>query len=76
MLILSASHVLCLQWIQLCKKLSNKQSGSVIFRPVRPTTDRKRISVVKLSAAHTFNLIVLGVKFGMTSYKKLPPALF
>ena len=32
---LSAAHALCLQGILLCKELSNKQSGSVIFRPVR-----------------------------------------
>ena len=31
----SAAHTLCLQGILLFKKLSNKQSGSVIFRPVR-----------------------------------------
>ena len=35
---LSATHTLCLQCIQLCKKLSNKQSGSVIFRPIRLIT--------------------------------------
>ena len=34
----SAAHTLCLQGILLCKKLSNKQSGSVIFRPVRLIT--------------------------------------
>ena len=37
-----AAHILnlllCLQGILLCKKLSNKQSGSVIFRPVRVIT--------------------------------------
>ena len=29
------SHTLCLQGILLCKKLSNKYSGSMFFRPVR-----------------------------------------
>ena len=32
---LSAAHALCIQGIMLCKKLSNKQSGYVILRPVR-----------------------------------------
>ena len=46
--------------ILLCKKLGNKQSGSVIFRLVRlitlySTTDIKRISaVVKLSDTPTY----------------------
>ena len=31
---LSAAHALCLQGTLLCKKLINKQSGSVIIRPV------------------------------------------
>ena len=39
-------------------------------------TDRKRISpVVKLLAVHEFSQIVLMVKFGLTSYEELPPAL-
>ena len=29
---LSAAHAFCLQGILLCKKLSNKHHGSVIFR--------------------------------------------
>ena len=32
-------------------------------------------AVVKLSAAHAFNGIVLKVKFALTSYEELPPAL-
>ena len=42
---LSAAHTLCLQGILLCKKLTNKHSGSVIFRLVTlysTITDRKR----------------------------------
>ena len=35
---LSATHALCLQGILLCKKLINKQNGSVIFRLVRLIT--------------------------------------
>ena len=66
---LSTAHtfslLLCLQSILLHKKLSNKQSGSVIFR-----------LMVKLSATHAFNWIVLMVKFGLTSYEELPPALW
>ena len=30
---------------------------------------------MKLSTAHEFNWIVLRVKFGLTSYEELPPAL-
>ena len=55
---LSTAHVLCMLTKYLfCKKLSHKQSGSVIFRPARLNIiDRKRISVVvKLYATHTFN---------------------
>ena len=35
---LSAAHTFCLQGILLCKKLSIKHHGSVIFRPVRLIT--------------------------------------
>ena len=35
---LSAAHALYIQGILFCKKLSNKQSGSVIFRPIRLIT--------------------------------------
>ena len=39
-------------------------------------TDRKSISaVVKLSATHIINFVVLRVNFGLTSYEELPPAL-
>ena len=31
---LSAAYALCVQDVLLCKKLSNKQNGCVIFRPV------------------------------------------
>ena len=31
---LSATHALCLQGILLCKKLTNKHSGNVVFRLV------------------------------------------
>ena len=30
---------------------------------------------MKLSATHAFNYIVLRVKFGLTSYEAIPPAL-
>ena len=54
-----ATHTLCLlQVILLCKTLSNKQSGSVIY-------DR-------ISAAQAFNWIVFKVNFGLTSYEELP----
>ena len=43
--ILLAAHGLCLQGIPLCKKLSNKQSGSVLLELLDiqhySTTDRK-----------------------------------
>ena len=32
------AHVLCVQGILLCKKLSDKQSESVTFRPIRLIT--------------------------------------
>ena len=35
---LSVTHALCLQGVLLCKKLSNKQSGNGIVRPVRLIT--------------------------------------
>ena len=35
---LSAIHTLCLQDILLCKNLSNKYHGSVIYSPVRLIT--------------------------------------
>lgn len=63
------------------KKLSDKQSDSVNFRSVKLITlyyYRKGISVaVKLSAAHIskYTVFTLRVKYGLTSYEDLPPAL-
>ena len=55
---------MCTRYSVVQKAKSNEQSGSVIFR-----------AVVKLSAAHAFNLIILRVKFGLTISEELPPAL-
>ena len=63
------------------KKLSNEQSGSVIFRPIRLITlyynwEKKDISSGEgLSPTHAFNWILLNVKFVLTSYEELTPAL-
>ena len=35
---LSSARALCAQGILLCRKLSNKQSDCVVFRPVRVVT--------------------------------------
>ena len=62
---LSDAHVLYIQGTLLCKNLSNKLTGSVIFRLI---TNRKSVSVeIKLSATHAFNYYY---------YCKLPTAKY
>ena len=77
-------HTLWLQGIQLCEKLSNKQSGSVIFRVARLTytyitlqynLQKEDTSSVEVISHSRIQLNSARVKFGLTSLKELPTDL-